>query len=454
MSGSLIEKRSYKSIPYHLWNPFTNMSEFLILKNYGPSIITRGEGQYVFDAKGRRYINGLSSLWNVAVGFGRQEIIDAITEQLNVLPYASCFRQSHPKAIELAARLIEITDDHYQQVFLGTNGSEAVEAAIKMARQFHKQSPNPLDQSRYIIISLNGSYHGVSYGAISTSGLPEDLEKFGPLVPGFIQIKPPYCYRCPYDKTLYPDCGLECAEELARAIENQGASNVAAFILEPIMGVSGIITPSKEYYLRIGTICKTYGVLLIADEVTTGFGRTGGLFATQSWVHRPDILCLGKAISNGYLPLSATLATQDIFERFLEKGNQFNHGSTASGHPVCSAAGLATIEILIKEKIAQNAETMGKYLVSKLNSLKANNEIIGEIRGQGLMIGIELVKDKSSKTPLTLQEMGEVVLDLSDKGLLVYFNNGSNVIGLFPALTIDEDLVDEIVSILSVALSR
>jgi adenosylmethionine-8-amino-7-oxononanoate aminotransferase len=180
--------KTYRGTPYHLWNPFTVMDEFLPLLEFGPMVITRGEGPYVFNEQGVRYINGLSSLWNVAIGHGREELVEAASKQMRELAYASCFRQVHPKAIELAAKLVQITAGRFEHVYLGSNGSEAVETAIKMARQYHRQSPHPKDHNRYKMISLRNSYHGVSYGALSTSGLEIDAAKFGPLLPGFIQI--------------------------------------------------------------------------------------------------------------------------------------------------------------------------------------------------------------------------------------------------------------------------
>ncbi len=443
--------KTYKGIPYHLWNPFTVMDEYLPLVGIGPMVITRGEGAYVFNDHGQRYINGFSSLWNVAIGHGREELVAAAATQMRELAFASCFRQVHPRAIELAAKLVEITSGKYDHVYLGSNGSEATETALKMARQYHKQSPYTKDQGRHKIISLKGSYHGVSYGAISTSGQENDTAKYGPLIPGFRQIDPPYCYRCPYEKTEYPECGLECAEALEHAIKSEGVDSVAAFILEPIMGVKGIIVPPEEYYQRVGEICQQYNILFIADEVTTGFGRTGKLFASEDWDYSPDILCLGKAISSGYLPLSATLATDTIYQRFKGKGNQFEHGSTASGHPVCAAVGLANIDIILKERLPENAAKIGSYLMSGLRKLEEHRKQIGNIRGKGLMIGIELVKDRKKKTPYSDNETFDIILDFATMGLLSYYTR--NILGIYPPLIIDQAIADQIISIIDKGLS-
>jgi adenosylmethionine-8-amino-7-oxononanoate aminotransferase len=442
--------KKYRGIPYHLWNPFTVMDEFLPILGFGPMVITRGEGPYVFNERGVRYINGLSSLWNVAIGHGREELVEAAAKQMRELAYASCFRQTHPRAIELAARLVQMTGERFEHVYLGSNGSEAVETAIKMARQYFNQSPHPKDRHRYKIISLRNSYHGVSYGAMSTSGLEIDAAKFGPLLPGFLQIEPPYCYRCPYEMPGYPTCGLACAEALEKTIQSEGAETVAAFIMEPIMGAYGIVDPPEEFYKRAGEICRRHGLLFIADEVATGFGRTGKFFASEDWDPQPDILCLGKSMTSGYLPLAATLATDAIFQRFNGKGNRFENGSTSSGHPVCAAVGLANIDIVLGEKLPENAARVGSYLKSRLKELAEKREWIGDIRGKGLMIGIELVKDREKKTPLKDEEIFEIYLDIATLGLIVYYRR--NVLALLPPLIINEDIADQIVTILDKAL--
>jgi adenosylmethionine-8-amino-7-oxononanoate aminotransferase len=292
-------------------------------------------------------------------------------------------------------------------------------------------------------LSIRGSYHGVSFGAVSTSGLESDVDKFGPLVPGFLQIDPPYCYRCPYGEDKYPECGLKCALALEEKIMEEKPETVAAFIFEPVMGAFGIIDPPEEYYEKVGSICNEYGVLMIADEVTTGFGRTGKLFVSEDWMHRPDMLLLGKAISSGYLPLAATLATSKIYERFLGKGNQFEHGSTASGHPVCAAVGLANIEIILSEKLPDKALNSGEKLKKGLLEIMEKNHLIGDVRGRGLMIGIELVKNQKSKQPLNENTVWSHILDLATLGLLAYYRR--NIIGLMPPLIIDGVVIEEII---------
>jgi putrescine aminotransferase len=442
--------KKYKGTPYHLWNPYTEMNQFISFLGMGPTIITRGEGHYVYNDRGRRFINSNSCTWNFSIGFGREEIIEAAIQQMRELPFSSCWSLVHPRAIELAAKLVQITSGNFAHVYLGSNGTEAVETALKLARQYHRQSRNAKDRGRYKIISLQGSYHGFAYGAATLSGSESYEAKFGPMVPGFVQIKPPYCYRCPYQKDGYPDCGLVCAQALDEAILSEGSESIAAFIMEPVMGEFGVIVPPEEYYRQVGEICKKHGLLFIVDEVTTGFGRTGKLFASQDWNPQPDILCLGKAISGGYLPLAATLTTEDIYQRFRGKDNFFMHGSTNSGHPVCAAVGLAAIDIILREKLPENAAKMGTYLKSHLSELMDSHPIIGEVRGSGLMIAIDLTKNRKTKECFTGDEIYNFLLDAVSRGMLLSYSDWG--LSMFPPFNIDEGIADQIVEIMDKTL--
>jgi adenosylmethionine-8-amino-7-oxononanoate aminotransferase len=296
------------------------MEKFFKYFDYGPAIVTRAEGPYVYNQRGKRFINSNSGLWNVAIGYGREELVDAACQQMKELSYASSWQQAHPRAIELAAKLVEICGGHYQHVVLGSNGSEVVEAALKMARQYFSYSQEPKNHKRYKVISLEGSYHGFTYGAISTAGSETIEHHFGPLLPGFVQISPPYCYRCPYDKKDPPSCGLECANALEERILSEVPETVAAFIVEPIMGDFGVVKPPDEFHQITAEICRKYGVLRIADEITTGFGRTGKLFYSQDWEIQPDILLMGEGITSGYQPLSALLTTEEMFQNLRFPG--------------------------------------------------------------------------------------------------------------------------------------
>ncbi len=444
--------RKYHGTPYHVWNQGTDMDDFMVYFGFGPEIIVRGEGSYIYNQRGTRYINGISGMWNLAAGLGREELVEAAGKQMRELAFNGCWGMVHPRAIELSAKLVEITGRHYQRVMLGCNGSDAVEAALKMARQYHQQSPDPADRGRFKIISLRGSYHGFSYGCLSTSGYETDNDKFGPLLPGYIQIEPPYCYRCPYGKESYPTCELACAQALENIIQEEGTESAAAFIIEPVMGDFSVVAGPDEYYTRVGEICHRYGLLLIADEVTTGFGRTGKLFASQDWNPQPDILCLGKAITNGYMPLSATLATDAIYERFHGATKFFTHGVTHGGHPVACAVSLAAIDIIINEKLPENSARVGAYLKSKMEKLMDHRSQIGDVRGHGLMLAMELVKDRGSKEPLSLRECNEINLNLVILGL-VLSAHGNNI-RLTPPLIIDENLAEEIVQLFDRGLDQ
>lgn len=438
--------KRYKGTPYCLWNSYTQMDSFLAFFGVGPTVLTRGEGHYLYNDRGERWINGNSCTWNFSIGFGREEIVEAANRQMRELPFSSCWGLAHPRAIELAARLVVITSGNYAHAYLGSNGSEAVETALKLARQYHRQSDDAQDRERFKVISLRGSYHGCAYGATTLSGSEEYDQRFGPMVPGFVQIEPPYCYRCPYQKEAYPECGLECAHALEKAVLAEGPGSVAAFILEPVMGEFGVVAPPVDYYSRVGEICRQYGLLFIADEVTTGFGRTGKLFVSQDWNPQPDILCLGKAISGGYLPVSATLTTEAIYQRFLGENNWFMHGSTNSGHPVCAAVALAAIDIILREKLADNAARVGAHLKSCLSSLMDGHPIIGEVRGTGLMLAIDLTKSRQTKEPFAAAEIYDFLLDTVSRGLLLSYSDWG--LSLFPPLNIDEAIADEIAKIM------
>jgi putrescine aminotransferase len=442
--------KKYKGIPYHLWNPYTPMDKYLPFMGVGPTVITRGEGHYVYNDKGERYINGNSGAWNFSIGFGREEIIEAASKQMRELPFSTCFGLAHPRAIELAAKLVEITSGNFAHVYLGSNGSEVVETSLKIARQYHRQSPQVNDRGRFKIISLRDSYHGYAYGATTLAGSERHEAKFGPMLPGVLPIDPPFCYRCPYQKDGYPECGLECAKALEKTILAEGPESVAAFIFEPVMGEMGVITPPAEYYHKVGEICRQYGLLFIADEVTTGFGRTGELFVSQKWDPQPDILLLGKAISGGYFPVAAALTTDEIFQRFLGNDNYFMHGSTNGGHPVGAAISLAAIEIILREKLPDNAARVGEYLKSGLTGLMDNHPIIGEVRGSGLMIAIDFTRDRKTREPLTSDEIYNFMVSSYVHGMLLSLSDYG--LSLFPPLNIDEAIADEIVRIMDKVL--
>ncbi|GLB29768.1 aspartate aminotransferase family protein [Lacrimispora amygdalina] len=435
---------------YHLWNPFTDLEEFLPYKDVGPMTIVRGEGPFVYNEAGKKFINASGSLWNVAVGHGREELADIAFDQMKKLCYSSCFRQTHPKACELADCLCALTGNYYDKAYLGSNGSEAVETALKMTRQYFRQSKEEDKRGKYKILSFKGCYHGVSYGAIGLSGDETNERLYAPLPGGLLKVEPPYSYHRAYGTLDQTECEFKCLEEIQRVIEREGPDTMAAFIAEPVMGERGIVTISDSFFDSLMELLNRYDMLMIADEVTTGFGRTGDLFATDRWKKRPDILCLGKGISSGYLPVSAVLATNKVYENFKGENNYFQHGSTSSGNPVCSAVALGNIDIILRENLVENSRETGAYLIKKIKSLMEERPVLGDVRGRGLMIGLELVEDRITRKPLGESEMFEIVADCASLGVIVYYNR--NVIALFPPLIITKDIADHIYSTLRTAL--
>ena len=361
----------------------------------------------------------MSSLLNVHCGLGRREIIDAVSRQLSELSYSTIERITHPAAVELSNTLTEITPENLTRVFYTNSGSEAVETAIKVVRQYSKLKGTA---GKYKIIALEQGYHGVSMGALSASGIESIREPYEPLLGGFVHIPPAYCYRCSFGKN-YPDCDLECAGYLEEKILEEGPETIGGFLLEPVMGVSGVIVPPHEYFQKIESICRKYDVLLMFDEIITGFGRIGTMFAADHFCVKPDIMALSKGINSGYLPFGATMITGDIYNTFLRakaREGVFSHGSTTNGHPACCASASANINIILKEKLHENAREIGAYLLSKIQKY-LEYSIVGQIRGIGLLMAVELVQDKKSKNPLTSQQMDLIAGRLLKSGLYTYY---------------------------------
>ena len=342
----------------HLWHGNLQHHD---LRSHPPLEITRGEGCWVWDSDGNRYLDAMAGLWCVNVGYGRHAIADAVADQMKRLPYYP-LTQSHPPAAQLAGRLSELLPEGLDRVFLVNSGSEAVETALKIARQCAR-SRRP-GENRYKIIARHRGYHGFTMGAMSATGQVARKQAFEPLVPGFLHVSPPDPYRCDHcaPKT---ECTLACANEFERAIRLEGPETVAAVILEPAIGGGGVFPAPPGYMERVREICDRYGVLMIVDEVITGFGRTGKLFAVEHSGVRPDLMTLAKGITSGYLPLGATIASRRVFETFLSGRDQsakFTQVSTFGGHPCSCAAALANLEIITNERLWENAARVGPYL--------------------------------------------------------------------------------------------
>jgi adenosylmethionine-8-amino-7-oxononanoate aminotransferase len=435
---------NYNKDNYHWWMPFTNMNYFL---KKMPVMVDRAEGVYLIDANGRKYLDMSSSMWNVSVGHHRQDILQAIQQQYQQLDFSSPFRASNTTAVKLAQKLNEICQKKLSKAFFTCNGSDSVESGIKLARHYFKLKKT----NKYKVISLKNSYHGVSYGAMAASGFDEDKEDYQPIPQGFIQIPHPYCYRCHYQKT-YPDCQLKCATFLKEVIEKENPDTVAMFLLEPVMGMGGIIVPPARYMETVYGICQDYNVLFMVDEVTTGFCKTGKMFAHENWDVAPDLMALGKGMSNGYFPIGATMVSQEIWEEFYQREDtQFNHGSTYFGHPVGCAASLACINIYQQENFSSIAKEKGLYFRNLLNQL-IEIPIVGEIRSMGMMFAIEFVNDKTTKTPIDRKLMEKIIGSCYMLGLWGHFSG--NYMMLFPPFVCSHEQLQEVYQLLKKIISN
>jgi adenosylmethionine-8-amino-7-oxononanoate aminotransferase len=406
-------------------------------------IFVSGSGAVLRDAEGREYLDGLASLWNVHAGHGRRELAEAAAAQMSRLAYASAYSGfSNEPAIRLAGRLLGLAYPNLSGVYFTTGGAEANETAFKVARYVWRRRGRP---EKVKIISRHHGYHGVTLAAMSATGIPAFHKMFAPAVPGFIHIPPSYPYR--YAESM--------AGALEEALKREGPETVAAFIAEPVIGAGGVIPPAPEYFPAVRDICDRYDVLLIADEIITGFGRTGRWFALDHWGVRPDIVTFAKGVTSAYLPLGGVMVSRHIHTDILEAGagERFMHAATYSGHPACCAVGLANLDLLEGEGLVARAAVMGRRLLDGLANLR-DLPGVGDVRGLGLMAGIELVADKSTKIP-ALGLGGRVLAEARRRGLLTRMRGGQtgeqpigDVICLAPPLIVDESQVDRIVEIL------
>lgn len=417
----------------------------------GAWFITKAEGATITDINGRQYLDAVAGgTLAMGVGYGREEIVRAMSEQALRMHYTAPYRGVAPVTAQLAAKLAELTPGSLSATFFSDSGSEAVETAIKLAKQYHFYAN---ERERHKVISRKHAYHGATMGALSCTGPGPafDFLRFMSepmLMPCVSHIAAPYCYRCDLELD-YPSCDLACARELKKEIEIQGPETVSAFIGEPVMGGGGCIPPVPEYWPTIRSICDEYGVLLIADEVINGFGRTGKMFACEHWGIVPDIMTMAKNITSCYFPLGATIMKSER----AEKMPRFMHVHTYTGHAVGCAAAVATIEIIEREKLVENAAEVGGYLLEGLKSL-SEHPIVGEVRGLGMIYGIELVKDKKTKERFPLKDSiaDKVAVRALDYGLFIR-TAGGDIIELAPVLTITQNDADAIVDALDRSLS-
>ena len=417
----------------------------------------RGEGIYLYDTDGKRYLDASGGSVVVNIGHGVAEVVQAMAEQAGQVAYVHGTMFTTQALKEYASALAEIVPVPHPRFFFLSSGSEAVETAIKLARQVQVDRG---EAGRYVIISRWRSYHGTTLGALAVSGRARFRQPFLPLLRDFPHIPPPYCYRCPWGKS-YPGCDVDCARSLEAVVKRAGPENVAAFIAEPISGASlGAAAPPPEYWPLVREICDRYGLLLIADEVMTGFGRTGRWFAMQHWNVMPDVMVMAKGATGGYLPLSITAVRGDLVEIIRKGHGDFVHGGTFSHHAVGAAAGLATLRYLQENDLVTASAVKGKVLGEKLRAALSDLPCVGDVRGIGLMWGVEFVADRVTKAPFPREaRFARRVADVAfDKGLIVYPCTGcadgvaGDLVMVAPPFIITETQMDEAVRLLREAV--
>lgn len=381
----------------HMYHP---MIDPKVVQAHPPLIVDRADGVYVQDIDGKSYLDTVASLWNVNVGHNRREVIEAMKTQLDKLAYYSTFQNtSNPPAIELSARLMRLFEpEKMRKVFFSSGGSDAVETALKLARQYWKLNGQP---GRTQFISLRWGYHGVHFGGASINGNPMFRQAYEPLLPGCHLAESPYTYRNPWNESDPARLAQLCLQQLAQVIEQVGADKIAAFVAEPVQGAGGVIVPHESYWPGLRALLDLHGILLISDEIVTGFGRIGSMCGARAWGVEPDIMAMAKGINSGYVPLGATLVNERVASAWDQPDvpAALMHGYTYSGHALACAAANANLDIVESEDLPQRAAEVGAYMQEALQSLNAYARV-GEVRGMGMMAAVELVKDKDSREML------------------------------------------------------
>jgi adenosylmethionine-8-amino-7-oxononanoate aminotransferase len=436
----------------HLWHPMAHPADS---QAHPPTIVTRGEGVFITDIDGHRVVDGVGGLWNVNLGFSCEPIKQAISDQLDRLPYYSIFRgTTNDAAVELSYELAQFFEpDGLQRAFYTSGGGDSVETALRLARQYHKIRG---DAGRVKFISLKKGYHGTHMGGASVNGDAKFRTQYEPLLPGCYHIPAPYTYRNPFDETDPARLAQLCAAALVDEIAFQGPDTIAAFIMEPVLGAGGVIPPHESFMPMMRDICDNHGILLIADEVITAFGRTGSWSGSRHWGVKPDFACTAKAITNGYFPFGAVMMSEKIAELFEhdETGKAaIGHGYTYSGHPVGAAAALACLAETKRLDVPLNAAKRGTQMYEGCLRLQEKYELIGDVRGgHGLMTALELVSDRKTKTPPAKPVPLALQAAAYENGAMVRVS-GPNVI-LSPALVISESEVETILSALDKGLAE
>jgi adenosylmethionine-8-amino-7-oxononanoate aminotransferase len=432
----------------HLWMHFTRMGSY---DDHEIPIIVRGEGCHVFDEHGKRYFDGLAALFCVNIGHGRADVAQAGADQAKELGFFTNWSYAHPKAIELAAKVASLAPGDLNRVFFTSGGSEAVESALKLCRQYHKLTGNP---GRYKVISRNLAYHGTTMGALSVTGIPDARRPFEPIFPGSAHVPNTNLYRLP--EHMSPD---QLAEAVADRIEFEGPETVSAVILEPVQNSGGCFVPPEGYFQRVREICDEHGILLISDEVICSWGRLGTYFGAQRLDYQPDIITTAKGLTSSYAPMGAVIASDRVFEPFASDKKSFSHGLTFGGHPVSAAVALANIAVFEHEGILENVRANEDAFGAMLDSLR-DIPIVGDARGMGYFRAIELVKDRETKETFDDEESewllrGFLSGALFERGLICRADDrGDPVIQLSPPLIAGPEDFEEIRSVLRPVLEE
>ncbi|HET6443255.1 MAG TPA: aspartate aminotransferase family protein [candidate division Zixibacteria bacterium] len=443
-----LSNEEYLSEKYlkHMVLDFVQMHHFM----REPLVFDHGEDIWVWDVKGEKYLDGISGVWVTSLGHSNKRVIEAVKAQLDNLIFASPILSTNTRAIELVEMLGQIMPEGLTTIKILSGGSEATETAMKLVRQYFDQTGRPHKKT---IISRYLNFHGVTLGALTATGMANRKAPFEPLCGGFRHIAPPYCIRCPYNLT-YPECDVLCARFLEQAIIYEGPDNVAAFMAEPIQLSTGNIVPPEEYWPIIRQICDKYDVMIILDEVATGMGRTGRWWGSDTFNFVPDVLCMGKGMAAGYMPLSGVAFRDEVAQVFISEDNEraFADGHTYGGNPIACAAGIAVLQELHDRNLVECCNQMGQYMMKRLEDLKEFG-VVGDIRGAGLMIGIEFVQNSETMEPFP----GELNFGVRvgrncilNQHMLIRY--APNWVALAPPFIVTEIEIDEMVSRLGQAI--
>ena len=433
----------------HLWVQTQQYND--LAKDDGFLVVNGGDGIYVSDIKGRRFIDAMSGLWVVAVGHGRTELAEVAKRQMETLAYANPFAYATEPAVDLATKLAEITPPSIQKAFFVNSGSEAVESAIRMAKQYHF---NMGERRKTKVIARIGSYHGTTAMAMSVNGANYMNKKpFEPLLPGVVHVENINCARCPFEKT-YPECNMFCARHIEDEVKFQDPATIAAIIAEPISTANGCWVPQQEYWQILRDICDRHNIVLIADEVIDGFGRTGKWFGIQHYPIEPDIMTVAKGLSSGYAPISAALASDKIADAFIGgRQEAFVGGITWGANPVSCAVALANIEIIERERLVENSASVGEHLATQLHELRSRHKVIADTRGIGLMHTLEMKRNPETGEDFREDDnVGTRMPELlKQQGILA---RAGAAISIAPPLVINREEVDAIIDGLDQAIGQ